>query len=220
MIVTKTTLTVLLIFVFFNSLLAQENNPNEVWILEYNDGTKVEAAVKSFHTSDQKIKYRDIKTNTKEKVSSDELNRIFHIYKKDTLKFTKMNLHAYKSRGKLFESKRPFWVAKVNGTDKIEGYIYGGQDYSYSYNSGRANAKFVISETLAIRIVSENYVFSIGLKEVLGNNGKKTANTIMNRNLKKYLADYCPEFAAKITDDTYNTDELNKIIDDYTNQCK
>ena len=206
----------LFILMSINITIGQES-----CFVEYKNGDRVEADVKGFHSLDKKIKFKNLETGKKEKVLSEELESITYIISNDTLVFKRMKVKAFSAFGKLKDQKRPGWVAKLYGTDKMEGYLYCGSESSVSLNSlGNTKHYTFFTSAQAIKLSSEDHVFYIGAIKYEGIGGKRTARILMNRKLKKYLKDYCPEFSDKMNKNSYKTSELEKIIDEYTAQCK
>jgi len=189
--------------------------------VEYKNGDRVAAEIKGFHSMDKNIKFKNLETGKKEKVLSEELESITYFASNDTLVFKRVDVKAHNHFGKLKKLKRPGWVAKVYGTEKMEGYLYCDSDYSTSLNPfGNMRHNEYFTSALAIKIHSEDYVFYIGQTEIEGLGGKRAARRLMNKSIKKYLKNYCPEFAEKMNKNSYEVTELNKMIDEYTARCK
>lgn len=210
------TLIIGIIFLMSTMVLSAQNSS----FVEYKNGDLVEAEIKGFHSLDKKIKFKNLATGKKEKVASEDLERIIYYYDGDTLEFRLMTVKALNPFGKLKELKRKGWVAKLYGTNKIQGYLYCASDYTISMNSfGGTKHNTFLTSAQAIKLPSEDYVFFIGLTKVEGFGGKRTARILMNKNLKKYLKDFCPEFSDNMNKNSYEPSELEKIIDDYTAAC-
>jgi len=196
-------------------------NTQETWILNFKNGDQLEVDINGFHSADKNIKYKNRETGKKEKVAAKLLKSIVFQNEGDELIFERMRMKSFKGFGKIKAHKELVWVAKLYGTDKMEGYFYIASDSSYSMGAlGNMRQTSHLTSAQAIRVLPENYVFFIGLSDIEGMGGDRTARILMNRTLKKYLKTYCKDFADKMNKNSYEVTEINKLIDDYTARCK
>ncbi len=219
MIFNRITLSISFIFIVILTAHAQNKDSVVKWLVEYSNGTVVDAKVKPFLSSNNVVKFKNLSTNKREKAKAKDLKSITKITQTDTLIYRKMPMQSYRAFWKAKDIGYLVWVAKVYETDKMEGYVYWAYDFYYTATGSVTGTADAVVDAQAIRVIPEDYVFSIH-KEIIAMNGKKTAQSLMNQTLKKYLANYCPAFAEKIKKRTYEASEMVKIIDDYTAQCK
>lgn len=196
------------------------SNGQNTWFIEFKNGDKIEAKVKAFESIDKKIKYKNLETGKKGKVNSNELESITLINPENTLVFKRMKARAEAGFGKIKQTENFAWVAKIDSTEKMVGYLYFGSDFGFSTNGlGTTSTNSFASMGQAIKLVSEDHVFLMGIMEISGKGGKKGARNIMNKALKRYTKSYCPVFSEKLNKTSYEVTELKKILADYTTQC-
>ncbi len=135
-------------------------NTQETWFLNYKNGDQIEVEIEGFHSEDKNIKYKNLESGKKEKVASSLLEKIILVSEGDSLIFKRMKMKSFKGFGKMKTHKDLVWVAKLYGTEKMEGYYYIASDSSFSMNAlGNMRHNHHLTSAHAIRVLPENYVF-------------------------------------------------------------
>jgi len=191
------------------------------WTLVYNNGEQVTGEVEGFHSAAEIIKFKNGESRKKEKIKSSDLEKMILNTGDEELVFEKMKWKYFSGLGKVKEPKELAWVAKLYATDKMEAYFFSSSDYNFTANAiGGTMTTHFLTQAQAIRVLPEDYIFYAGVAEFEGAmNGKSAARTMMNNILKRYLKDFCPSFASGLNKKSYETSELQKMIDDYTAAC-
>jgi len=195
--------------------------PKVEWILNYKDGSTATGELVGFYTSQTKLNFKNRKTGKKEKIKGDKLKSIVFKSDSEELVFERIT-YKYLGLRKQVKGKDKFWAAKVAGNDKIEGYVLFTQDASIGSNphGGGVTHNHYITRSQAIRILPNDYIFYIGMLSTVENDPFDTLESAMNKRLKIYLKDYCPDFASTIENRTYKVEEIEKILEDYASNCK
>lgn len=190
------------------------------WILNYKDGSSATGNLKDFFSSQEKLKFDNATSRKKEKVKSEELESIVYRSGDKELLFER-HLYKYFGLRKKIKGKDKIWAAKVAGNEKMEGYlIFTSQTSVGSHpTGGGVMHNSYVGQSLAIRVFPNNYIFHIGTLSVAEKDPLNSIPKAMNKRLKLYIENYCPEFASTIKKRTYEVDEIEKIIEDYSAMC-
>ena len=178
----------------------------------FKDGSVVNGKIRGIFTyDDSRFRIKNLDTDSKENIESEDLKEIVYIYEGDSTIFTLMTKKHFSLRKKLKSIRGKLWVGKVCGIDKMEGYIYFVRN-----NLGTGSSTMTGQ---AIRFLPDDFVYDMGIVS-FGSSIVVGSRKAFNVKLKAYAEYSCPSYADNIGDKTYNAGDLDQVIKDYAEQCK